>query len=246
MPSGVTNKKVPVGIGPLFVGFRQLNHDLRALWSDSTGSEEPDSPRPVLLLERLTVSLPILVRYTSLSNLRALLGSSNWITVNFMDLYVMLFAVMLTILLFWHPSNWIRAIAMVLAIYDIVQISTYRMYLLLVKSRRTKWSYREARRTVVFAFVNFYETVVGYALLYLLAGNVGNQTRTLASLGGVDAAVGAFYYSLVTMLTVGYGDYSPQGHLRTEVLVVTQLVTSLLFLLVIIPSTVSLVPRWKD
>ncbi len=88
----------------------------------------------------------------------------------------------------------------------------------------------------MFAFVNFYEVAVAYAVLYFLSGNIVSTNKCTA----LDTPLDALYFSLVTMATVGFGDYVPNADPFVRGLVMAQIATSLVLLLFIIPTLVSL------
>ena len=60
-------------------------------------------------------------------------------------------------------------------------------------------------RVLVLAFVNFVELCVCFGVVY-----AADYTR----LKGAGHAVTAFYFSIITQLTIGYGDVYPTGYLR--------------------------------
>lgn len=75
-------------------------------------------------------------------------------------------------------------------------------------SRRTDDSIVSAPRMVFLAFVNFAELAACFGTVYAL---------DLARLHGADGVVAAYYFSLITQLTIGFGDIVPTGYLRLVV-----------------------------
>jgi hypothetical protein len=75
-------------------------------------------------------------------------------------------------------------------------------------SRRTDDSIVSAPRMVFLAFVNFAELAACFGTIYAL---------DLAKLHGADGVVAAYYFSLITQLTIGFGDIVPTGYLRLVV-----------------------------
>jgi hypothetical protein len=75
-------------------------------------------------------------------------------------------------------------------------------------SRRTDDSIVSAPRMVFLAFVNFAELAACFGTVYAL---------DLAKLHGADGVVAAYYFSLITQLTIGFGDIVPTGYLRLVV-----------------------------
>jgi hypothetical protein len=149
-----------------------------------------------------------------------------------MDLYVMGFAIALAGLLsFSIPGSWL---ATVVAAYRIADIVTYRMFFLLVKSEERPWKSEMLRRSLIVVMVNFCETILGFAILYRNIGHIA-ANGNLVSLSRVSA----LYFSAVTATTLGYGDFTPADG-PSRVLVMTQLSSTIVFLIFIIPALVSL------
>ena len=165
-----------------------------------------------------------------------------------MDKYVLFFVFYLTmLLLFGFP--WLRynltdgAIGHVgdflagFAGWRILDILTYRLYFIFVKSERIPWTDRTARRSLGFAIANMYEIIVAYAVLYLRFGYIYGHGAPLSRPSE------AFYYSLVTLSTLGYGDYSPFDF-ASQRIVVYELATGLVFLAIVLPGLVSIFTAW--
>ncbi len=174
----------------------------------------------------------VLSRILSLGNAKALFGKRGGHI--FMDLYVLLSGGFLSYILF-APSH-LGLFGVTVCVYRIADIILYRLYFMLVKSQVELWSSDVLRRSLLIVVLNFCETVIGYAVLYLTVGRiVGTTPVTQLSFTPTDA----LYFSTVTAITLGYGDYVP-GDGFTRVLVVTQLCGSVLFLIFLIPALVSL------
>jgi hypothetical protein len=80
--------------------------------------------------------------------------------------------------------------------------------------------------------------VCGFATMYIQSGEVANNV------GGLKDKVDALYYSMVTITTLGYGDFAPTG-IHARLLVVWQLFTGFLFLLCILPLVVARLSAYK-
>ena len=150
-----------------------------------------------------------------------------------LDIYVALFTIALTaLLIFWKEAG---RFAFVCALYRAYDIFQYRFHFIFVKSKTEPWDPNNIRHHLGYAFVNLYEIVAAYAILYLSLEAVchGNPPQSM------NQFVTAFYYSLVTMMTVGYGDYTPCDW-SGQIIVIAQLATSFFLLAFIIPGLVSL------
>ena len=113
-------------------------------------------------------------------------------------------------------------------IFDIV---TYRLYFVFLKSYWKPW--KDARRSLIIAFANLYEVVIAYGLLFLRTGEICNYRTKLSGFWNT------IYYSVVTITTLGYGDYVPTDTL-SRILVICELLTGIAFLIMIIPPLMAL------
>ncbi len=206
-----------------------MNQKISTILRIWRGEFPQHKPRSHSLLEKLIYSLLLFIRCLSLENIRPSSDVGRHI---FMDLYVFGFALVATAGLFpQFPRNgWLAA----LLIYRIADIVTYRVYFLLIKSQEQPWKTEMLRRSIVIVALNFYESTVDFAILYRITGQVCDQSgQALAS------SISSLYFSLVTMATLGYGDFLPKTDL-TRAIVMCQIVTSLLLLAFIVPAIVSL------
>jgi hypothetical protein len=197
-----------------------------------TGGYPPQQPRSHALVEKLLVTPLILLRTLSLGNLKGLFSVDAGHL--FMDLYVLSFAAVLTVVLF-TPGH-LAAIGTAIAAYRVVDIVSYRLYFLLVKSQARPWEVRVLRRSLAIVLVNLYETVIGYAIIYLTVANIQNTSGCGTAL---KTPVSALYYSAVTIVTLGYGDLVPADD-PSRLIVVSQLLAAVIFLIFLIPALISL------
>jgi len=207
----------------------ELFRTIAQIW---TNRYPPVRPRRHSLIEKLVFTPVVLVRIFSIANVKAILGESAGHV--FMDVYVLAFAIILTAVLFL--PGCLGLLGTLAAAYRIADIVSYRVYFMLVKSQARPWSADVLRRSLVIAGVNAYETTVGYAILYLTLGKVVGTSPASVRL---TSPISSLYYSVVTMTTLGYGDYVPGDEL-TRVLVMTQLFSAVLFLMFLIPALISL------
>jgi hypothetical protein len=176
---------------------------------------------------------------TSFSNVEFFLKPGTPRRTNYKDLYAGVFSIVLTVLLI----GW-RAVPVcllwIVAAYRAYDILVYRSYFLLVKGQqKPPWDRSAVKisRGIVFAVVNSYEIVVAYAIMYLISGHIVQGGCKCNP--GLSSPTTAFYFSLVTMFTFGPGDFAPNNDSMRGVMMF-QMVTSVLFLIFIIPALISL------
>jgi preprotein translocase subunit SecG len=208
---------------------------LVAIWCDRY--PRPETHRS--LIEKLGCILAIVACLPSLTNLFPepetephSLAETNQHSL-LMDLYVLGWAAVLSVLLF--ETSHCPWFAFSLAAYRAFDIVSYRSYFLLVKSHVDPWTPKKLRRSVLIASVNFFEIVLAFAVMYRASSSVA-QNNDLNPLLLTPRL--ALYFSLVTMTTVGYGDYVPAGHVG-RTLAALQLTTVVLFLVFLLPALVS-------
>jgi hypothetical protein len=89
----------------------------------------------------------------------------------------------------------------------------------------------EPVRTLVLAAINYVELMLWFGLLYAL---------NYHSLHGASRPVTAFYFSIITQLTIGYGDVYAMGWLR--IIAAAQGLIGALFVIVVLGRAVSASP----
>jgi potassium channel LctB len=87
-------------------------------------------------------------------------------------------------------------------------------------------------RIIVLTFVNFIELVICFGLLYI---------TMLPSLSGSTDSWSAFYFSVITQLTIGYGDIHPVGW--TRLVAVCQGLCGLVLTVLVIGRVIGVLPR---
>lgn len=124
--------------------------------------------------------------------------------------------------------NWILGVLVSLRILEIDAILLSVFFLVRYGLQRFPVS---INRSLILLFMNFFEIVLCFSLLYLtsqsvLATDCGNK---------VDNPLDSIYFSVVTITTLGYGDFRPIGVLG-RLIVIFEALTGLLFVVVIFSS----------
>ncbi len=182
------------------------------------------------MLEKSLYSVLLIIQGVSLSYLGAPFVRTERAWSNFRDIYLLTWLITLTILLFvWSLPQWVTVLIVSLRLVDIL---SYHLWIVLIDSQRSNWALASVRRSLLSAFLNFYEITTAYAIIYLSVGNIIQNSPSKTPLHG---PVQAFYYSLVTIATLGYGEFVPADD-PSRVIVIAELLTEILFVIAIIPA----------
>jgi hypothetical protein len=120
--------------------------------------------------------------------------------------------------------------------YRIVDITVWHGASVIVDSILYRFDFTSIRRTLVLLVANIWEYGLCFAWLYLHSGGVRSGGKVLSE------ASTALYFSLTTLMTVGYGDWTPQsGQARAIFLFQAGIV--LVVLLIVLPLYLALVVR---
>lgn len=158
----------------------------------------------------------------------------------FKQSYIAISAISLTVSLFYLSS--IKYFAFAFAVYRAYDIVVYRLYFFFVKSRTDPWKPIELYQSLFIVFINIYETIVAYAIIYLYKDAIVATADFITSGKArvLPNAITALYYSAITLLTVGYGDFVPKQE-TGRIIVLMELATGLVFLAFVAPALISAV-----
>ena len=125
----------------------------------------------------------------------------------------------------WYTLNWVPF----LCAYFILEISHAWL------GRALAWGKRSINplRSFVIALLNYLEIVTAFAVLYIDWGSFNSQLSPIQ----------AFYFSLVTASTVGFGDFIPEGN--GYYLVVWQISVFFIFVVLVLSTLASHLPAQK-
>ncbi|MFI5200994.1 MAG: ion channel [Candidatus Kapaibacterium sp.] len=150
--------------------------------------------------------------------------------------------VILGLILFWcdHWTGqsaffWIVRIIIAVRVFDLVVTTINQNILNYFRYDEAKTSF--ALRNLIIVFINFFEVSFIFGLLYL-THNSGIRNHLNVPIHGVDV----FYFSLMSQMTVGYGDWLPID-LSTKFLMMIQMCLSFLITVIVIGRLLpSLIP----
>jgi hypothetical protein len=133
-----------------------------------------------------------------------------------------------------HDPGWSIGIPRALATLRILDIFQSSVNLGVFDQLRARGQLRisNAVRTLVLSFLNYLELIVCFGILY---------TTVLSKLVGATSWLDALYFSIVTQLTIGYGDIHPLGEAR--VVTSAQGLIAVAFTILILGRIVSVLPN---
>ncbi len=152
------------------------------------------------------------------------------------ETYIMAwFAIELALLLFAEFNAvwplWIPRVLATIRILDIFQ-SSVNMSVFDQLRTNERIVISSAVRTLVLSFLNYLELVICFGIVYV---------TMIEKLVGADGWMDAIYYSVVTQLTIGYGDVKPLGVARFVTSM--QGLVAVAFTILIFGRIVSVLPR---
>jgi len=179
---------------------------------------------PRSYLEKTVMSFFLLIRILSPSLLIALAKHKETQS-NLTEVYVVARFSFLGVLLFFaSPSCWYA----VLIGYLLVEIYNYPLCMIFVE-RYSPEPPRSINRVLIFLIINYFAMILGFAALFLWAGSIRSATGPLS--GPADA----LYFSVVTITTVGYGDFFPSDPMG-KFLVSFEAIAGTLFIVLVLAS----------
>jgi len=116
------------------------------------------------------------------------------------------------------PATALRTFLIGFAIWRILDISAYAQRVVIfdryipvaMGAAQPEHVIGSKERVIVMSFINYLETGLCYAMLYFLLPNAEvGQAGT-----PINTGQDALYFSFVTQLTIGYGDFTPRGDAR--------------------------------
>lgn len=157
------------------------------------------------------------------------------------DLYIFiwfmveLMAVVTLCLVGWRPTYLILVVRILgaLRIIDIIQVN---VNIVLFDRLRIEKDYYMASlvRTIVLTMLNYFQMLVWFGLIYC---------TILNDLKNANDWTDAFYFSIITQLTIGYGDIAP---LRSAKLIaVGQGIIGFFFMVLILARFITILPKVK-
>jgi hypothetical protein len=178
---------------------------IRNIWAGDYPQYNEDQ-LPLSTLERAFMTLLVVIRSLSFVHLCRL--ATNYRVASFLsEFYVILRLTILCVVLFAHAHipNWI---SYTIITYCLIDGLNYRLCIIFVDRYGKNWGLRSLNRSLILLMLNYSEIVIGFAGLFLNIGSICNSQGDPITLKS-----DALYFSVVTITTLGYGDYYPSDTL---------------------------------
>lgn len=127
------------------------------------------------------------------------------------------------------PVAWLAVVLAIVRLIDIVQVAINLTFFDIQTLRKDVVA--SVQRVVILTFINYAEVAVMFAVLY---------ASMLPDLRNANSVYDALYFSIVTQLTIGYGDVQPTGAAR--VLVTLQGGLAFVFAVLLISRLLAFLP----
>jgi len=194
------------------------------LIKDIWGDEFPKTDMYKLsLLEKLIMSLLVFVRSLSAVHLIKF-ASSKTLRSQLSENYVLLWFVALILFLFFPSSGICTSI---LIAYRLIDGFNYRLCIVFVDRYKKGWGLRSINRSFMLLLINYLEMIIGFAALYVYTESIGKPAIT--------SPWESLYFSVVTITTLGYGDFSPVNEWG-QFLVATQTLMGVVFVMLVVST----------
>jgi len=197
------------------------------LIGDIWGGRYPDTDMYELsFLEKLIMSMLVFIRSFSIVHLKSLFLSKK-IRSQISESYVLVWFVTLCFLLAF-PSNAIWFPFPI--IYRLIDGFNYRLCIVFVDRYKEGWGLRSLNRSFMLLLINYLEMIIGFAALYIYTGSIGAE-----NMPPITGSWEAFYFSVVTITTLGYGDFSPICE-TGQFLVAAQTLMGIVFIMLVVST----------
>ena len=152
------------------------------------------------------------------------------------DMYVIIWFILLVIcallvLLPYSFTRWLSAILSLYRVFDIIVAAVNITLLDRLRLGKTVHYVSSVERSLFLSLWNFFEIILCFGVVY---------SASINFLKGANGFFDAYYFSVITQLTIGYGDVLPLGHLK--LLSMIQGLIGLVFGLLVLGRFVSLLP----
>ena len=206
--------------------FNAIASEYRLIANIWSGDYPETDMYELSFLEKLVMSMLVFIRSFSVVNLKALFLSKK-VHSQISESYVLVWFVLLCILLiFPFTAIWFP----LLITYRLIDGFNYRLCIVFVDRYKTGWGLRSLNRSFMLLLINYLEMIIGFAALYIYTGSIAAE-----KMPAITDSWEAFYFSVVTITTLGYGDFSPIN-IMGQFLVAVQTLMGIVFIMIVIST----------
>jgi voltage-gated potassium channel Kch len=136
-------------------------------------------------------------------------------------------------------------------IYRLIDGFNYRLCIIFVDRYHPQWGLRSLNRSLLLLLLNYAEIIIGFSVLFLATGSIGKLDPEMATEITLSSRLDAIYFSVVTITTLGYGDFHPISPLG-RLLALAETAMGILLLVLVLGtflqgvSDIRAVPRKED
>lgn len=134
---------------------------------------------------------------------------------------------LIPLIVFWRTDTSLPVVQIGLFVLALASLA-FGFFDMLVRDVRHTYRYSIGRRILIMAAMVL-ETVILFAVTYLEVSELPDQIT------GMNTALDAVYFTMTTLLTIGFGDIAAEGQLARAVVL-----TQMLFTILVLSSSVRL------
>lgn len=173
---------------------------IKSIWVNKY--PEKTEKYPLSILEKFFMILFVFIRSFSLVHIKDFFKSYN-VRSEISEFYVVFWLIVLAFLLF-NPI-FSPLLLFIIVFYRLIDGLNYRLCIIFVDRYAKNWNVRSINRSLIILMLNYFEIVIGFAILYLTTKSVGYSESDII----ISTPLEGFYFSTITLTTLGYGDLSP-------------------------------------
>ena len=185
------------------------------------------------LFEKIVMSALQLIKCISLSELGYFFNEKH--RHQFIEWYVFLrLCVLCLIVTYFYEFNCFPIIKIILLFYFLINIVGYSLCIVFVDSYDKNLRPRSRNRSLILLIINYIEIIIAFAALYLITNSIvgGNCQK-------ITERMDAIYFSVVSITTLGYGDFTPIN-LCGKILIISETLMGLIFIVLVLATFLDL------
>lgn len=200
------------------------------IWNNRYPEPDEEDKIPISVLEKCGMSCLVFIRSLSLNHLKNLFDNYRARS-EFSEFYVLVWFIIL-ILLLWFPFQPLWLLILIV-IYRLIDGFNYRLCVLFVDRYEPDWGLRSISRTLFLILINYLEIIIGFGILFLQTHSIGYVNITSKNPEVLTSPIQAFYFSTVTITTLGDGDFTPLNDIG-KILITFEVILGFVFIALVL------------